>query len=62
VLRWEQVGLRPFVPSPAVSGAGDRFRDGVGSSFSNFSTLGDFGASLFWDIRGLGPTDRGMIR
>jgi outer membrane protein TolC len=62
VLRLKQAKLRPFVPSLAVTYSGGGFGGGVGSAFGNFSTRGDFAASLFWDLRGLGLIDRGVIR
>ena len=62
VLRLKQARLRPFVPSVALSYAGGGFGGGPGSFFGNFSTRGDFAASLFWDLRGLGLVDRGVIR
>ncbi len=62
VLRLKQAKLRPFVPSLATSYSGGGFGGGSGSFFGNFSTRGDFAASLFWDLRGLGLIDRGLIR
>lgn len=62
ILRLKQAKLRPFVPSLAVTYAGGGFGGGAGSFFGNFSSRGDFAASLFWDLRGLGLTDRGVIR
>ena len=62
VLRLKQAKLRPFVPSLAASYSGGGFGGGSGSFFGNFSTRGDFAASLFWDLRGLGLIDRGLIR
>jgi outer membrane protein TolC len=62
VLRLKQAKLRPFVPSLALTYSGGGFGGGVGSFFGNFSTRGDFAASLFWDLRGLGLIDRGVIR
>src|SRR5262249_47276520 len=59
VFRLKQAKLRPFVPSLAVTYAGGGFGGGTGSFFGNFSSRGDFAASLFWDLRGLGLTDRG---
>jgi outer membrane protein TolC len=34
----------------------------VNSFFGNFNTRGDFAASLFWELRGLGFSDRGVYR
>ena len=62
IYRLKQARLRPFVPSLAVSYAGGGFGGGVGSYFGNFSGRGDLAASLFWDLRGLGLIDRGVIR
>jgi outer membrane protein TolC len=62
VLRLKQAKLRPFAPSLALTYAGGGFGGGTGSSFGNFSTRGDFAASLFWELRGLGLSDRGAIR
>jgi outer membrane protein TolC len=62
VLRLKQAKLRPFAPSLALTYAGGGFGGGTGSFFGNFSTRGDFAASLFWELRGLGLSDRGAIR
>lgn len=62
LLRLKQAKLRPFVPSLALTYSGGGFGGGTGSFFGNFSTRGDFAASLFWDLRGLGMIDRGLIR
>ncbi len=62
VLRLKQAKARPFVPSLAVTYAGGGFGGGTGSFFGNFSARGDFAASLFWELRGLGLSDRGAIR
>jgi outer membrane protein TolC len=62
IARLEQAKLRPFVPSLALTYAGGGFGGGSGSFFGNFSSRGDFAASLFWDLRGLGLIDRGVIR
>ncbi len=62
VLRLKQAKLRPFVPSLAVTYSGGGFGGGTGSSFGGFSTRGDAAVSLFWDLRGLGLIDRGVIR
>jgi outer membrane protein TolC len=62
VLRLKQAKLRPFVPSVALTYSGGGFGGGPGSFFGNFSTRGDMAASLFWDLRGLGLVDRGIIR
>jgi outer membrane protein TolC len=62
VLRLKQAKLRPFVPSLALTYAGGGFGGGQNGSFGNFNTRGDFAASLFWDLRGLGVIDRGVIR
>jgi outer membrane protein TolC len=62
VMRLKQAKLRPFVPSLAVTYAGGGFGGGVGSFFGNFSSRGDFAASLFWELRGLGLSDCGAIR
>jgi outer membrane protein TolC len=62
VLRLKQAKLRPFAPSLAVSYSGGGFGGGTGSFFGNFGTRGDFAASLFWELRGLGFSDRGSIR
>jgi outer membrane protein TolC len=62
VFRLKEAKLRPFVPSVALSYSGGGFGGGTGSFFGNFSTRGDFAASLFWELRGLGLADRGYIR
>jgi outer membrane protein TolC len=62
VLRLKQARLRPFVPSLALTYSGGGFGGGQNASFGNFNTRGDFAASLFWDLRGLGLIDRGVRR
>jgi outer membrane protein TolC len=62
LLRLKQAKARPFVPSLAVTYSGGGFGGGTGSFFGNFSTRGDFAVSLFWELRGLGLSDRGAIR
>ena len=42
--------------------SGGGFGGGVGSSFGSFNTRGDAAVSLFWELSGLGLTDRGHIR
>jgi outer membrane protein TolC len=62
VLRLKQAKLRPFVPSLALTYAGGGFGGGQNGSFGSFNTRGDVAASLFWELRGLGLSDRGNIR
>jgi outer membrane protein TolC len=62
VLRLKQAKLRPFVPSLALTYSGGGFGGGQNAFFGNFNTRGDFAASLFWDLRGLGLVDRGFRR
>jgi outer membrane protein TolC len=62
VLRLKQSKLRPFVPSLAVTYSGGGFGGGRNEFFGNFSARGDFAASLFWELRGLGLSDRGNWR
>jgi len=62
VLRLKQAKLRPFVPSLALTYAGGGFGGGQNESFGNFNTRGDFAASLFWELHGLGLRDRGIRR
>ncbi|MFO0958381.1 MAG: TolC family protein [Isosphaeraceae bacterium] len=61
-LRFKQAKLRPFVPSLAMSYSGGGFGGGPNANFGNFNTRGDFAASLFWELRGLGFSDRGNRR
>jgi outer membrane protein TolC len=61
IVRLKQARLRPFVPSVALTYAGGGFGGGAGSFFGNFGTRGDAAASLFWDLRNLGFTDRAII-
>jgi outer membrane protein TolC len=62
VLRLKQAKLRPFVPSLALTYSGGGFGGGPNAFFGNFNTRGDFAASLFWELRGLGFSDRGFRR
>jgi outer membrane protein TolC len=62
VLRVKQAKLRPFVPSVALSYSGGGFGGGPNDFFGNFNTRGDLAASLFWELRGLGFSDRGNRR
>jgi outer membrane protein TolC len=62
VLRLKQAKLRPFVPSLAVTYSGGGFGGGMNSFFGEFKTRGDVAASLFWELRGLGLSDRGNWR
>ncbi|WP_165231607.1 TolC family protein [Aquisphaera insulae] len=62
VLRLKQAKLRPFVPSLAVSYSGAGFGGGQNSTMANMGGRGDLAASLFWELRGLGLSDRGFRR
>jgi outer membrane protein TolC len=62
MLRFKQAKLRPFVPSLALTYSGGGFGGGQNAFFGNFNTRGDFAASLFWELRGLGLSDRGNRR
>jgi outer membrane protein TolC len=62
VLRLKQAKLRPFVPSVALTYSGGGFGGGQNAFFGNFNTRGDVAASLFWELRGLGFSDRGFRR
>jgi outer membrane protein TolC len=62
VLRLKQAKLRPFVPSLALTYSGGGFGGGPNAFFGNFNTRGDASASLFWELRGLGLSDRGFMR
>jgi outer membrane protein TolC len=62
VLRLKQAKLRPFVPSVALTYAGGGFGGGQNANFGNFNTRGDLAVSLFWELRGLGLSDRGNRR
>lgn len=62
ILRLKQATLRPYVPSVALSYSGGGFGGGTNSFFGNFNTRGDVAASLFWELRGLGLSDRGNRR
>jgi outer membrane protein TolC len=61
-LRLKQARLRPFVPSLALTEAAGGFGGGAGSFFGNFGGRNDVAASLFWDLRGLGMMDCGIMR
>jgi outer membrane protein TolC len=61
LLRLKQAKLRPIVPSLAVTYAGGGFGGGKDGFFGNFSSRGDAAASLFWDLRNLGFTDRAIV-
>lgn len=62
IARLKQARLRPFVPSVALTFAGGGFGGGPSAFFGNFGTRSDVAASLFWDIRNLGFTDRAIAR
>jgi outer membrane protein TolC len=62
VLRLKQAKLRPFAPSLAITYSGGGFGGGPNAFFGNFNTRGDFAASLFWELRGLGLSDYGAYR
>jgi outer membrane protein TolC len=62
IFRLKQAKLRPFVPSVALSYSGGGFGGGTNAFFGNFNTRGDVAASLFWELRGLGLSDRGNYR
>jgi outer membrane protein TolC len=62
ILRLKQARLRPFVPSVALSYSGGGFGGGQNGFFGSFNTRGDVAASLFWELRGLGLSDRGNCR
>jgi outer membrane protein TolC len=62
VFRLKQAKLRPFVPSVALTYSGGGFGGGQNAFFGNFNTRGDVAASLFWELRGLGLSDRGNWR
>ncbi len=62
VLRFKQAKLRPFVPSVALTYSGGGFGGGPNAFFGNFNTRGDVATSLFWELRGLGLSDRGFRR
>jgi outer membrane protein TolC len=59
--RLNQAKLRPFVPALAVTYAGGGFGGGKDGFFGNFGPRGDVAASLFWDLRNLGFTDRAIV-
>jgi outer membrane protein TolC len=61
-LRLKQARLRPFVPSLAVFESAGGFGGGQGAFFGNFGGRNDVGASLFWDLRGLGVMDCAIMR
>jgi outer membrane protein TolC len=61
LIRLKQAKLRPFVPSLAVTYAGGGFGGGPNGFFGNFAARGDAAASLFWDLRNLGFTDRAIV-
>jgi outer membrane protein TolC len=61
LMRLKQARLRPFVPSVAITFAGGGFGGGANGFFGNFGSRGDTAASLFWDLRNLGFTDRAIV-
>lgn len=61
-LRLKQARLRPFTPSVALAEAGGGFGGGQNGFFGNFGGRNDVAASLFWDLRGLGVMDLGVMR
>ena len=60
-VRLKQARLRPLVPSLALTYAGGAIGGGPNAVFGDFSTRGDMAVSLFWDVRNLDFTDRGVI-
>jgi outer membrane protein TolC len=62
IMRLKQAKLRPFVPSLAMTYSGGGFGGGQNAFFGNFNTRGDFAASLFWELRGMGLDDLGVRR
>jgi outer membrane protein TolC len=62
LVRWKQAKLRPFVPSLALTFAGGGFGGGANGFFGDFGSRGDATASLFWELRNLGFTDRAIMR
>jgi outer membrane protein TolC len=62
LLRLKQARLRPFIPSLAVTYSGGGFGGGSNAFFGNFGPRGDAEASLFWELRNLGFTDRAIMR
>jgi len=62
LIRWKQARLRPFIPSIGLTYSGGGFGGGPGSFFGNFGGRGDAAASLFWELRNLGFTDRAIAR
>jgi outer membrane protein TolC len=62
LVRWKQAKLRPFVPSLSLTYAGGGFGGGANSFFGDFGSRGDTTASLFWELRNLGFTDRAIMR
>jgi outer membrane protein TolC len=50
------------VPSLALTYSGGGFGGGQNAFFGKFNTRGDFAASLFWELRGLGLSDYGAMR
>jgi outer membrane protein TolC len=61
-IRLKQARLRPFVPSLAVAESGGALGGGPNAFFGNFGSRNDVYASLFWDLRGLGFLDIGVMK
>lgn len=62
LIRWKQARLRPFIPSVGLTYAGGGFGGGRNGFFGDFGGRGDAAASLFWELRNLGFTDRAIAR
>jgi outer membrane protein TolC len=62
LVRWKQAKLRPFVPNLSLTYTGGGFGGGPGAFFGDFGSRGDATASLFWELRNLGFTDRAIMR
>jgi outer membrane protein TolC len=61
-LRLKQARLRPFTPSLALAESAGGFGGGPNAFFGNFGRRNDVAASMFWDLRGLGFMDLGVMR
>lgn len=58
----KQARMRPLVPSLAVRYSGGGFGGGPNGFFGNFEGRSDADVNLYWQLQGLGLTDRAIMK